>query len=327
MEDLKKYNKTDAVFLLLAAQPPSTLALSRPQGNLKPISESADEEDEDREDRVDKHWTPEMHATARRLIQQRQDARIEQFMNEPTLDVYTKIVTESLKPSLIKHVRQDLTQRFPKIPLGDAVEILKRNGLVDDIVPLIPLIGDRRTLRSIVKILSDARTKHKEKEKRKEYGNAALRILVNGLTRARTDVMDEIERAFPALENAESWLEDVVYEKYDPEVLQSDPKRVDKTLARAISSIASQFVEKAAAGSSDDHWFDDDSDDDDSDGGGYKDEGESRPESSRPVLDWLQALGEWPQKAEAEAVWNQVRWKDMKDPFGVNGILSAMSYQ
>ncbi|KAG9217589.1 hypothetical protein CCMSSC00406_0010106 [Pleurotus cornucopiae] len=245
-----------------------------------------------------------MHATARRLIQQRQDARIEQFMNEPTLDVYTKIVTESLKPSLIKRVRQDLTQRFPKIPLGDAVEILKRNGLVDDIVPLIPLIGDRRTLCSIVKILSDARTKHKEKE---------------GVWQC--SLADPRKRS-----NAESWLEDVVYEKYDPEVLQSDPKRVDKTLARAISSIASQFVEKAAAGSSDNHWFDDDSDDDDSDGGGYKDEGESRPELSRPVLDWLQALGEWPQKAEAEAVWNQVRWKDMKDPFGVNGILSAMSY-
>lgn len=146
-------------------------------------------------------------------------------------------------------------------------------------------------------------------------------------SRAHTNVMDEIESAFPALEDAESWIEDVVYEKYDPDVLQSDPKWVDKALARAISSVASQFVDKAATGSSDNHWFGDDSDDDDSDGEGYKDEGGRRPELSLPILDWLQALAEWPQKAEAEAVWNQVRWKDMKDPFGVNGTLSAMSSQ
>ncbi|KAF9490866.1 hypothetical protein BDN71DRAFT_1510868 [Pleurotus eryngii] len=224
-----------------------------------------DEEDEDREDQVDKHWTPEMHSIARGLIQQRQDTCIEQFMNEPTLNVYTKIITKSLKPSLIKHVHQDLAQKFPKIPLGDAVEIFKINGLVDDIVPLTPMIGDHRTLCSIVKILSDACAKHKEKEKRKEYGNAAF--------------------AFPALEDAESWLEDVIYEKYNPEVLQSDPKRVDKTLARAISSIASQFVEKAAAGSSDNHWFDNNSDDNNSDGEGYKKEDGSHPELYRPILD------------------------------------------
>ncbi|KAF4568532.1 hypothetical protein EYR40_010059 [Pleurotus pulmonarius] len=305
MEDLRRYDETEGVFALLA-------------GTIL--------DEDDGSDLLDQHWTSGMYATAKKLILQRQNARVEQFTNEPTLDVYTKIVTESLKPSLIKHVRQDLAQRFPKIPLGDAVEIFKRNGLVDDIVLLIPKIGDRRTLCSIVKILSDARAKHKEKEKRKAYGIAALEILINGLTSARTNVMDEIESAFPALEDAENWLEDVVYEKYDPEVLQSDPKRVDNALARAISSIASQFVEKAAAGSSDNHWFGDHSDDDDSDGEGYKDEGARRPELSRPILDWLQALGEWPQKAEAEAVWDQVRWEDTKDPFGVNGILSAMSY-
>lgn len=70
--------------------------------------------DEDGLDPPDQHWTPEMLATAQRLILQMQNARIEQFINEPTLDVYTNIVTESLKPSLIKYIRNDITRNHQR---------------------------------------------------------------------------------------------------------------------------------------------------------------------------------------------------------------------
>ncbi|KAF4568537.1 hypothetical protein EYR36_010549 [Pleurotus pulmonarius] len=278
--DLEKYNEIEDVFALI--------------------------EGIDEEDRFRNHWTPEMHAASKELVLRRRNARIEEFMKAPTLRLYNSLVTESLKPSLIEGVRKDLSQIRPKIPLEDAVEIFKRNDLVDDIVPIVTWTRDSKTLCSMAKILSNSRSK------KEEYGTVALKLLKQGLTDAREEIMNEIQDAFPGLEDATDWLEDVVYAKYDPEVLQKDEIQLSEVVARDVKRIVDRFVKKAQGSP---YEYD----------RRYGSE-DLTPNLSQPILDWLEVLGEWPNQAEAEEVWEEVRWRSQDDPFGVNGILLKMSY-
>ncbi|KAF4568540.1 hypothetical protein EYR36_010552 [Pleurotus pulmonarius] len=281
LADLKKFDQTEGVFELI---------------------EEPDEEDDSIE-RFDKHWTPEMHAAGKRLVESRQNERIEEFMKAPSLGLYNRLVTESLKPTLLEGVRKDLTQRWHRIPLKDAIEIFKQNDLIDDIIPLIATTQDDTALRSIAKILSNARSK------KEEYRTTALKLITKGLFNAHSEIMNEIRDSFPRLDDAEFWLEDVVYEKYTPEVLQKDEAQRDPAVTREIETIVDEFIRKAGGYPRRDRRY-----------------GSEPPDLTRPILDWLQVLGEWPDKAKAEETWNAIRWKTNDDPFGVNGILLMMSY-
>ncbi|KAF4590477.1 hypothetical protein EYR38_009778 [Pleurotus pulmonarius] len=226
--------------------------------------------------RFDKHWTPEMHAAAEKVILQRYNAHVAQFVAEPTLDLFDKIVNSINRPALVEHVRQDLASDSPKIPMRSA--------------------------------LANGRTRNEE------YGVMGLKMIRDGLVKARRNVMGEIEEAFPGLDDAEGWIEDEVYTKFDAEVLQKPPRQRSGAMEKDIERIIDEFVDQADGSSY-----------------GYRQSRygfeEETPSLSQPILDWSRALVEWPARAEAEEAWSAVRWKTTDDPFGVNGILMKMSNQ
>ncbi len=250
-----------------------------------------------------------MHETSEKLILQRQNALIEEFMGKPTLKLYRKIATKPLEPALVERIREALVPPRSLAPLEDAVEILMKNVLFDDVLLLIPRVDrrDSKLLCRIAEALSIARSR------KEEYGIEAVKLIKEGLTSARTVVMNEITDVFPGLDVASGWLQDEVYTKYDPEVLQKDPEQLDKDTAQDIERILDNFVKQADGSSFGFRWETFHSADDEA------------SILSQPILDCSQALLEWPHRVEAEEVWGAVRWKANNDPFGVNGILRRMS--
>lgn len=263
------------------------------------------DEDNNKQERFDEHWTPAMRTTVEQLILRRHTEQTEQFMEGPTLALYNKIVSDTLQPALIERVREALASPRCLIPLKDAVEILKKNDLFDDIISLGYRIDcDSKLVCSIARILSNSRST------KEAYGTEALKMMREGLAKAHTDVMAEIREVFPGLDAACAWFADNVRTKYDIEVLKGDPEKLDKAGAQDLKQIVAEFVERAKGEKPPRfRWG--------------KDKGKTS--LSRPILCWIQTLVEWPSRAESEEVWNAVRWKTNDDPFGVNGILQRMS--
>ncbi|KAG9217595.1 hypothetical protein CCMSSC00406_0010112 [Pleurotus cornucopiae] len=238
--------------------------------------------------RFNEHWTPEMHETSEKLILQRQNALIEEFMGKPTLKLYRKIATKPVEPALVERIREALVSPRSLAPLEDAVEILMKNNLFDDILLLIPRVDrrDSKLLCRIAEVLSIARSK------KEEYGIEAIKLIREGLTLARAVVMNEISEVFPGLDVASGWLQDEVYAKYDPEILQKDPGQLDKVIAQDIERIVDDFVKQADGSSFGFRWET------------FHSHNEEASILSQPILDCSQALLAWPDRVEAEEVWS-----------------------
>ncbi|KAF9029829.1 hypothetical protein BDZ89DRAFT_1065121 [Hymenopellis radicata] len=297
LADLEENKMTDKVFRLLAA----------------PVSDGTKTSNRDRKDSFNKHWTPEMHDVAQKLVSGRENKRIARFLEQPTLGLYNQVVTPALKPSLLAAVRKDLAAgRSRKMAIEDAVEIFRMNDLLDDIVPLLPQVYNDKTRRAVAKALSGEQVK-------KEYREEGLKILENGLRRAKDAVIGELQQVLPGLDEAQDWLAEEVFPKFTEEdLLKARDPPYDET-GRKLENAIDKFIKIAKRGDGDEYYR-----------RGYdsaNSEGGEGPELARDIMDWLQLLGEWPKEAEAAAAWDKVRWENSAGPFGMNGIMSSLGYE
>ncbi len=197
--------------------------------------------------------------------------------------------------------------------IKDAVEIFRKNDLLDDIVPLIPQVYDNKIRRAVAKALSGEQVK-------KEYRKEGLKILENGLQRAKDAVIGELEGVLPGLDEAQDWLHEKVFSKFaEEDLLKARVPTYDET-DRKLENAIDKFIEIAKRGDEEDGNHRRGYDSESSEGGDGLDLAED-------IMDWLQLLGEWPNKAEAAAIWDKVRWENSAGPFGMNGIMSSLGYE
>ncbi|KAF9029827.1 hypothetical protein BDZ89DRAFT_1132784 [Hymenopellis radicata] len=279
----------------------------------------------------DQHWTEAMHEAGKQLIANRDAEDMAEFLKNPTLSIYKILATPALKPRLIDAVQKNIASNMERtVSYSDAVEIYKMNALTDDIVALIPKVSDVPTLGSIAKYLST--------QPAKEHKEAGAKVLGDVLLSAKSDVLTELHYAFPNLQDALDWLDGDIIPKIPEAIRMKERHYPYDKIGGTLQKILEKFVQKARATTSrydedplDEDYYENqmygygsDSDDESLIYAG-REEMRMGPDVQKGITDALLILGEWPDQAEAAAVWDTVRWKNGQDPYGIYGAMDALA--
>lgn len=259
-----------------------------------------------------------MRAAAIRLLDERHQVRVKAFERNISSLLYRQICSEApgLKEQLLESTRKYIFNQkaYPSDTAYRAsAEIFKADS-PDDLIKLFDTLPEYRNTEETKKIIFDAFAKSDSPEIRQK----ALDLIAQGLQKAKHRIREEVDQAFPYYDEAEDWLSEMIDEgKFTVKSLgtwSSDPA-IQKAISRR-DNILEKFVEKAKGQDYDDEWRDptDGYDSDDSD---YKERlDEAVPDLQKALLYWLEMLGNWENREEAEKIWNQVK-EETTEGFGL----------
>ncbi|KAJ8496015.1 hypothetical protein ONZ45_g12623 [Pleurotus djamor] len=282
------------------------------------------------------HWTPDMHVVADQLVSAGINEKLTEFAAKPSLKVYNDVVTDQLKPALIDALRKDIARGASRsVPLDDALKIYSMNGLIDDIISLVPLLTQANvpdfdsTMRLVVKTFSrvDLNPDHKD---------ICYNLIYEGLLLAQQRIFDHLADLHPGLQDAKLWLQEKVLTKYKKRILLAERKPpFDQTAVtlngevlefiKIMTEVDDEYEEVRLEEARLDRRYERENSDSEDDH--YETDIQGRSDSSYPTLNlrlWLSLFCEWPRPEELTGIWDKVKWRDGADPFGMYGITPAL---
>ncbi|PBL02896.1 hypothetical protein ARMGADRAFT_1159373 [Armillaria gallica] len=251
----------------------------------------------------DDHWSAEMRTAALRLYAERHRHRINNFLEAPSVHLYTSLVSDypDIESSLLISIKQNIFGEEPSIPYTDAAKILAKSSQTEDIIYLLDRLieeGISRHNSTILVIMKHLSTMSDEEQRAH-----ALQVVRDGLETAKQDALNALVHLFPGLEDAQCWLRDLI----DAGRLTRNEDLFDDSYSERESNLSS-FAERAAQGGplSDADWAPpkkkavgpDDV---------YREEGPKR-DLVRCIRDWAQILCQWPDEKAAAEVWDTVKF-------------------
>ncbi|KAJ3894174.1 hypothetical protein GG344DRAFT_74303 [Lentinula edodes] len=316
LDDVESLNLKDSVLGLIRT------------GNLV----EQEEGDEDDDEYQDAHWTPSMRAAASRVLDARHAARLVEFNTNLSTAVYNTLLQESpkIKPMLLdtlrKHVFGAQTSKFSSNVYRSAAEIFAKDS-PDDLPKLHDALPSWEKSSDIMQLF----VKHFSTQESSTLREKGLQIIEQGFCDARSSVMSEIEDTFPGFDEAYDWLEERVSEG---KISKKEPQQRFGPEARKRDAFIDKFEDIAIRNRYGDsyreefgYWDDRDVgvDSDDSD---YEEQMDIRqPDMSRPFLIWATALCEWPDKEEAQKLWERMNSSGDDDNllFSVEGVADSLA--
>ncbi len=251
----------------------------------------------------DDHWSAEMRTAALRLYAERHRHRINNFLEAPSVHLYTSLVSDypDIESSLLISIKQNIFGEKPSIPYTDAAKILAKSSQTEDIVYLLDRLieeGISHHNSTILVIMKHLSTMSDEEQRAH-----ALQVVRDGLETAKQDALNALVHLFPGLEDAQCWLRDLI----DAGRLTRNEDLFDDSYSERESSLSS-FAERAVQGGplTDADWAPpkkkavgpDDM---------YREE-EPKRDLVRCIRDWAQILCQWPDEKAAAEVWDTVKF-------------------
>lgn len=280
----------------------------------------------------DRHWTQAMKDAGFQLHAEYTEARIASFKRKPSFLLYNALVAQSpdLQPALLDITRKHVFSRETPVSMSyaDAADIFQKTSKAGDLVRLLGILP-RFTLDPAVPTTKRKVVSYLSKQSSEEFRQRALSVIERELRHAKENVVSECERAFPGYEDAFDYLEEMIDEGlFSKKAPQGNYMTHSEEWTRRDNHL-STFVDRACRGYDGDRFndYDDDMigvDEDDSD---YEEEKEGRqPNLERAIEDWIGALREYPDKAQAAAIWDRLRETDSEDLlFSVDGSAEALA--
>lgn len=276
---------------------------------------------------LDMHWTPAMHDAASKLLDSRQKARIASFETNLSGNAYYAILKESphLKPTLLETLRKgvlDADRDISSDVYKSAAQIFLKES-PEKMLELYNALPSGEKSNDLLQLF----VKHFATQESPEIRAKGLQVIEQGFRGAQSRVFDEIMDTFPGFDEACDWLEDKVDEgkisKKEPASQFGPEARKRDTFIEKFEKIAVGRDEYGESGYWDDADVGVDSDDSD-----YKEEMEARhPDLTRPFLIWVTELCQWPQKEEAQKLWDGLKSSDDGGDlfFTVDGVADSLA--
>ena len=280
----------------------------------------------------DGHWTQAMKDAGFQLHAEYREARIASFKRKPSFLLYNALVAQSpdLQPALLEVTRKHVFSRETPASMSyaDAAAIFQKTSETGDLVRLLDMLPRHRN-DTAVSTTKSTIVRYLSKQPSEEFRQRALNIIESELREAKGSVVYECERAFPGYEDAFGYLEVVIEEEsFSLKAPQGNYMTHPQEWNRRDKHL-STFVEQACRGLDGEQFNDYDDvmigiDEDDSD---YEEEKEGRqPSLEGAIENWIGALQEYPDKAQAAAVWDRLKETGSEDLlFAVDGAAEALA--
>lgn len=262
-----------------------------------------------------------MRAVAIKLLDERHQARIQAFEDDLSFVLYRQIRSKAprLKTRLLETTRRRIFDKKVNLSNGQyhaAAEIFESDSPKDLLRFYDALPAHAKTVKTkqiIVRGLA--------KSKSSELRQKALTWITQGLETAKRRVIQEVENTFEYYDDALTWLSNMI-EDGKLSVRSLNSCSTDAALQKANlrrERMFDQFIEKADGKDREDDSSDsmvgydseESEESEESDYGVYEnhvsDEEETILSSQGDMLFWLEMLGDWKNKKEAEKVWEQVK--------------------
>ncbi|KAK7676640.1 hypothetical protein QCA50_020383 [Cerrena zonata] len=252
----------------------------------------------------DAHWSEDMKAVAIALLDERHQDRIKAFERHFNFTLYQQILSEdpTLKDHLLQVTRKQMFQDKRLMVSSDyqkAAEIFKAES-PDDLLNLYDALPGHMNTAETKKIIFNAFAESDVPALRAK----ALELIESGLKGAKRRVNDEVEIVFPYFGDAYDWLEMMIDDGKFTIKAPGDRKNRDPAIRNAIArreKMLEKFVEKAI-GDPEREW-EDPMDGYNSDDSGYRNRKQrAAPDLKEGILYWLEVLGNWKSREEAERV-------------------------